>query len=79
MTWHERITSDHAILAGKPIVRGTRLAVDFILSLFAEGWTEEEVLSNYPRLTTADVRAVFAFAAEMAADESVHVMSRHSA
>ncbi len=42
MNWKARIAADSAVLAGKPIIKGTRLSVDFILSLFAEGWTEQE-------------------------------------
>jgi len=64
VNWQERIHSDPEILLGKPVVKGTRLSVDFILSLFAAGWTEEQVLENYPHLTREDLRAVFAFAAE---------------
>jgi hypothetical protein len=47
--WADHVTSDPQVLAGKPIVRGTRLAVDFILGLFASGWTHH-VLQNYPSL-----------------------------
>jgi hypothetical protein len=46
------------------VVRGTRLTVDFLLGLFAAGWTEAQVRQNYPRLTQELLRAVFAFAAE---------------
>jgi uncharacterized protein (DUF433 family) len=52
-------------------VRGTRLAVDFLLELFAAGWTTEQVLENYPQLTPEALRAVFAFAAEAMQDESI--------
>ena len=61
MTWKTRITTEPSVLAGKPIVKGTRLAVDFILSLFAEGWTESQVLENYPQLDREDLKAVFSF------------------
>jgi uncharacterized protein (DUF433 family) len=69
MEWHERIHGDPEILSGKPIVRGTRLSVEFLLGLFANGWTEEQVLESYPRLTPEDLRAVFAFAAEIASEQ----------
>lgn len=62
MNWRERITSDRAILAGKPVVKGTRLSVEFLLGLFANGWSETEVLENYPSLNKEDLQAVFAFA-----------------
>ena len=58
------IVRDPEILGGKPIVRGTRLAVEFILGLFAAGWTQDQVLETYPALTPERLRAVFAYAAE---------------
>lgn len=48
MSWHEYIHTDPDVLAGKPVIRNTRLAVDFLLSLFAAGWTQEQVLQSYP-------------------------------
>jgi uncharacterized protein (DUF433 family) len=50
MEWRTKIVSDNNILAGKPIVKGTRLSVEFLLGLFADGWKEEDVLANYPFL-----------------------------
>lgn len=64
MDWRGYIHSDPEVLLGKPVVKGTRLAVDFILRLFAAGWTESQVLENYPTLSPEALRAVFAFAAE---------------
>jgi len=60
--WREYIHSDPKILAGKPVIRGTRLAVDFILGLFAAGWTTQQVLESYPTLTAQALQAVLAFA-----------------
>ncbi len=48
---------DPAILAGKPVIRGTRLAVEFILDLLAAGQSEADVLANYPGLTREDILA----------------------
>lgn len=72
MDWRKHIVTDPGVAAGKPVVRGTRLTVDFLLGLFAAGWTEEQVLQNYPGLTAAALRAVFAYAAEALAEESVY-------
>ena len=72
MTWREHIHSDPEILSGKPVVRGTRLAVDFVLGLLAEGWSPEQVLDNYPQLTADGLRAVFAFASEALQDETFY-------
>jgi uncharacterized protein (DUF433 family) len=82
MDWREHIKFDPAILAGKPAVRGTRLGVDFILELFAGGWTREQVLRNYPALTAESLQAVFAFARECVMDGAIqplHSFSRFSA
>jgi uncharacterized protein (DUF433 family) len=48
--WRSRITIDPKVLAGKPVIRGTRMSVEFILDLLANGWTIEEILENYPQL-----------------------------
>lgn len=71
MDWRPYIHSDPDILLGKPVVKGTRLAVDFILRLLAAGWTEQQVLENYPTLTHEALRAVFAFAAECIGEEAL--------
>ncbi|HEY0969741.1 MAG TPA: DUF433 domain-containing protein [Gemmatimonadales bacterium] len=76
MTWQEHITTAPDVLAGKPVVRGTRLAIDFLLGLFAAGWTSEQVLSSCPQLSPEALRAVFAYAAEVTQDEALHLMRR---
>lgn len=63
MGWKEHICADPAVLAGKPVVKGTRLSVQFLLELLAEGMTESQLLENYPQLSRESLRAVFAFAA----------------
>ena len=74
--WREHIYSDPEILSGKPVVKGTRLSVDFLLELFANGWSEEQVLESYPNLTRDSLRAVFAFAAESTRDERAFELRR---
>lgn len=76
MNWHEHIHADPKVAAGKPVVRGTRLAVDFLLDLFAKGWTREEVLEAYPHLTPEALQAVFAFAAEVLHDDRIYAARR---
>jgi uncharacterized protein (DUF433 family) len=61
MNWEEYIVSDKGVLLGKPTIKGTRLSVDHILSLFAQGWTETQVLENYPRLTKEAIRAAYLY------------------
>lgn len=59
MNWENYIHSDPNILVGKPVIKGTRLSVEFILGLFSTGWTEQQILENYPTLTTESLRAIF--------------------
>jgi uncharacterized protein (DUF433 family) len=69
MNWKERITADATILCGKPVIKGTRLAVDFLLGFFAEGWTTQQVLDSYPQLRPEDLQALFAYSSECVRDE----------
>lgn len=69
MDWNKYIHSDNEVLLGKPIVKGTRLSVDFILGLFAEGWDVETVIKNYPSLNNDIIKTIFAYAAETVQDE----------
>ena len=71
MEQNDFIVSDPHVLRGKPVVRGTRLSVDFLLGLFASGWTQQQVLENYPQLTSDALRAVFAYAAEALSEKAV--------
>jgi uncharacterized protein (DUF433 family) len=72
MPWQERITLDPAVLAGKPVVRGTRLSVEFIVGLLGQGWTEADILRNYPGLTHDDVVACLDYAGEVLRAERVY-------
>jgi uncharacterized protein (DUF433 family) len=74
MEWREYIHADPAILTGKPVVRGTRLSVEFLLELFASGWTHQQVLESYPQLTPEALRAVFRFAADAMREESFYAV-----
>ncbi|PYV18986.1 MAG: antitoxin [Acidobacteria bacterium] len=66
MGWQDRVVVDPAILAGKPVVKGTRLSVEFILELLGQGWTEADILKNYPGLTHEDILACLHYASEFA-------------
>jgi len=72
LDWHEYIHTDPKILVGKPVIKGTRLSVDFVLRLLANGWTREQVFENYPRLTPEALQACFSFAAECLEEESFY-------
>jgi len=73
--WREFIHSDQDVLVGKPVVKGTRLSVEFIMGLFAEGWSEDQVLENYPVLTKDKLRGLFAFVAECMREEALYSIS----
>jgi uncharacterized protein (DUF433 family) len=66
MSMSERIVVDPEILAGKPVIRGSRLAVEFILDLLAAGQSEQELLTNYPGLTHDDILACLSYASYLA-------------
>jgi len=59
MNWRNKIISDKDILVGKPTIKGMRLSVEFIIERLANGWTQEQLLENYPRLSREDLQAVF--------------------
>ena len=64
MEWKDRIILDRTCMAGKPIVKGTRLTVEFVVGLLAQGWTVDEILDNYPGLTQEDIFACLAYACD---------------
>lgn len=70
--WKERITVDPKVLAGKPIIKDTRIAVEFILDLLANDWTTEKILKNYPQLKKEDITAALKYATEILTEEKVY-------
>jgi Uncharacterized conserved protein, COG2442 len=72
--WRERITVDPKVLSGKPIIKGTRIAVDFILELLANSWTVEDILKSYPQLKREDVAAALKYAAEILKEEKAYTL-----
>lgn len=78
MNWRDRIIVDPDILVGKPVIQGTRISVELILDRLADGWSVEDLLAAYPRLTIEDVQAVFAFTAELLKEEDFVALSKAS-
>jgi len=74
MNWRDRITIDSQVLVGKPVVKGTRVAVELIVDLLAAGWTQEQILDGYPTLQAEDVRACLAYASELLHNERVYLL-----
>ncbi len=72
MSWQDRIVLDPEILTGKPVVKGTRLAVEFVVDLLAEGWSEEAIIHNYPGLTVSDIQACLSYASALLHAEKIY-------
>jgi uncharacterized protein (DUF433 family) len=75
MNWRAHITSDHSILLGKPSIKGTRISIEHIVGLLAKGWTEQQILDNYPRLTYDSLKAIFAYIQDCMKDGLLHMNS----
>lgn len=65
MDWREHIVVNPDVLVGKPVIRGTRIAVELLLDRFADGWSYDDILDAYPHLRREQVQAAVAFAAEV--------------
>ena len=76
MTWRERISIDQDVLVGKPVVMGTRIAVELVIDLLARGYTKEQILAQYDHLTNEDVQACLAYAADILQSEKVYALPR---
>ncbi len=70
--WKERITVDPKVLAGKPVIKGTRISIEFILDLLSNGWTNEKILKNYPQLKKVDITAALKYTTEILTEEKVY-------
>ena len=68
MNWKEHIVVDSDVLVGKPVIKGTRISLEFIIERLADGWTEQDLLQNYPRLRQVDLQAVFTYIQECVQD-----------
>lgn len=66
----EKITVDLDIMVGKPVIKGTRLTVQYILGLLAHGATEAEILDEYEGLTSEDIKACLLFASKSLDDST---------
>jgi uncharacterized protein (DUF433 family) len=72
MDWRERILVDQKILVGKPVIRGTRISVEFVVDLLAQGWTEAQILDSYPGISREDILACLKYASEILKSERVY-------
>ena len=72
MALTDRIVVESKILTGKPVVRGTRIAVEMVVELLAAGWSHAQILTSYPHLTEEDIRACLAYARELLREEKIY-------
>ena len=71
MIGHSRISLEPDVLVGKPVIRGTRLSVEFVIGLMADGWSEADILRDYPGVTHDDIIACLAYARDTLSSEKV--------
>jgi uncharacterized protein (DUF433 family) len=79
MNWTEYIETNEKVGFGKPIIKGTRLSVEFIVGLLANGWTEDQILQNYPKLDKDHLKAIFSYLNELLKDGLLFDVNRKSA
>ncbi len=72
--WRERIVIDPKILVGKPVIKGTRIAVELVIDLLARGYTQDQIIGQYDHVTTADIHACLAYASETLRSERVYAL-----
>ncbi|MDO8474025.1 MAG: DUF433 domain-containing protein [bacterium] len=72
----QRITTNPKILAGKPVIKGTRIPVYLILNLLANGYTYERIIKAYPRLEKQDIKAALEYAQVLTKREEEFVIPR---
>ena len=79
MTWQDHIIIDPHVLVGKPVIKGTRVAVEFVVELLGRGWTQEQILQEYDHLTREDIQACLAYASDVLKAERVYLLPEKSA
>jgi uncharacterized protein (DUF433 family) len=74
MNWRDRISVNPKVLVGKPVIKGTRIAVEFVVDLLGRGWTTEQILREYDHLRPEDIQACLAYASEVLKSERVYLL-----
>jgi uncharacterized protein (DUF433 family) len=74
MPWQDRIRVDPKVLVGKPVIKGTRIAVEFVVDLLARGWTTDQILHEYDHLAPEDIPACLAYASDILKPERVYLL-----
>ncbi|NBC83328.1 MAG: DUF433 domain-containing protein [Bacteroidetes bacterium] len=79
MEWKNYIELNEDVLAGKPVIKGTRLSIEHIVNLFASGWSEQQIIENHPRLRKEDLQAVFLYIQDIIKDGLIYNEPQKSA
>ncbi|MDI6886894.1 MAG: DUF433 domain-containing protein [archaeon] len=74
----EHIIIDEGVCRGKPVIKGTRITVEFILELLANGWRIEGIIENYPQLKEGDIFAALQYATSILKEESIYILPKKS-
>lgn len=72
--WQDRITVDEEILSGKLLIKGTRISIEFIIELLAEGWQIPDIIKNYPQLCEEDIYAALKYCARIVRKDKSFVL-----
>lgn len=70
--WQDRISADPTVLVGKPVIKGTRIAVDLVLDLLGRGYTQDDIVAQYDHLTREDIQACLRYASDLVRSEKVY-------
>lgn len=72
--WRKRIVVDQNVLVGKPVIKGTRIAVELVIDLLARGYSNQQILDQYDHITSDDIQACLAYASETLRSERVYAL-----
>ena len=76
MDWRTRIVADPDVLVGKPVIKGTRIAMELVMDLLAAGYSTRQILDQYDHLTADDLQACLAYAREVIRSERVYAVKK---
>ncbi len=72
MNWRDHITIDPQFLVGKPVIKGTRISVELVIDMLARGWSNEQIIQQYPHIAKEGIQACLAYTAEILRSERVY-------
>jgi uncharacterized protein (DUF433 family) len=75
MSWQDHIAVDPEVLVGKPVIKGTRIAVELVIGLLARGWSHDQIIQQYDHVTSNDIHACLEYARDLIESERVFPLS----